>query len=39
MKDYYKMQKFNVMEIANNKNGELKFKEGEGRLAEKGSEL
>ncbi|THH27864.1 hypothetical protein EUX98_g6323 [Antrodiella citrinella] len=35
VKDYYKMQKFNVMEIANTKNEEIGFKEGEGRLAEK----
>lgn len=32
MKDYYTMQKFNVMEIANTKNAEKAFKEGEGRV-------
>lgn len=35
VKDYYELQKFNVMEIANSKNEELKFKDGEGRMAEK----
>ena len=30
--DYYELQKFNVMEIANEKNGEGKFREGEGRV-------
>ena len=32
MKDYYTMQKFNVMEIANTKNAEKAFKEREGRV-------
>ncbi|KAI0321774.1 hypothetical protein OF83DRAFT_188553 [Amylostereum chailletii] len=32
VRDYYEHQKFNVMGIANVKNGEGKFKEGEGRV-------
>lgn len=37
VKDYYKLQKFNVMEIANSKN--LRDDAGaEGRVAEKGKE-
>ncbi|TFY69964.1 hypothetical protein EVG20_g2919 [Dentipellis fragilis] len=35
VKDYYAHQKFNVMEIANAKNQEGKFAEGEGRVVEK----
>lgn len=38
VKDYYAKHKFNVMEISNAKNEELKFKNGEGRLAEKDSQ-
>ncbi|TCD70194.1 hypothetical protein EIP91_004373 [Steccherinum ochraceum] len=37
VKDYYKLQKFNVMEIANAKNEETKFESGEGRLGERTS--
>lgn len=37
VKDYYTKYKFNVKEIVNSKAEELKFKEGEGRLAEKES--
>ena len=35
MKDYYRLQKFNVMEIANEKNSEGKFRKGEGRVLDK----
>ncbi|KAI0784208.1 hypothetical protein C8Q75DRAFT_724712 [Abortiporus biennis] len=37
VKDYYKMQKFNVMEIANAKQEEDGFKAGQGRLETKES--
>jgi hypothetical protein len=36
VEDYYRMQKFNVMEIANAKNSDGKFREfGKGRVIEK----
>ena len=37
VKDYYRMQKFNVMEIANSKKEQTDFTGSEGRVAEKGS--
>ncbi|KDQ57361.1 hypothetical protein JAAARDRAFT_35992 [Jaapia argillacea MUCL 33604] len=34
VEDYYQLQKFNVMEIANTKNEEVKFREGDGRVGD-----
>jgi tRNA acetyltransferase TAN1 len=35
VKDYYRLQKFNVMELANEKKSEGNFREGEGRVHDK----
>jgi len=35
VKDYYHLQKFNVMEIASEKSGEKRFQEGVGRVHDK----
>jgi len=35
VRDYYHLQKFNVMEIANEKSSEGEFREGEGRVPDK----
>lgn len=35
VRDYYKLQKFNVFELANVKNGEESFAAGDGRVRDK----
>lgn len=35
VQDYYRLQKFNVMEIANERSSEGQFREGEGRVRDK----
>lgn len=35
VEDYYRFKKFNILEVANERNGEKKFKESEGRVHDK----
>lgn len=35
VEDYYRFKKFNILEIANERNGEKRFKESEGRVHDK----